>query len=46
MPNLVRDTFAPLKYWLGLSTLLSAADDDKIIAAANMKVARHNAHSR
>lgn len=38
MPNLVRDTFAPLKHWLGLSTLLSAADDDKIIASTDMKV--------
>jgi len=38
MPILVRDTFAPLKHWLGLSTLLAAADDDKIVASANMKV--------
>jgi len=35
---LVRDTFAPLKGWLGVSTLLAAADDDKIVESANMKV--------
>ena len=35
---LVRDTFAPMKAFLGLSTLLTAADVDKIVTSANMKV--------
>ena len=37
MAQVVREDFAALKYWLGLSTLLTAADDDKIVASANMK---------
>ena len=35
---LVRDTFAPMKAFLGLSTLLTAADVDKIVESTNMKV--------
>lgn len=35
---LVRDTFAPMKAFLGLSTLLKAADTDKIVTTTNMKV--------
>lgn len=35
---LVRDIFAPMKAFLGLSTLLTAADVDKIVESANMKV--------
>jgi len=35
---LVRDTFAPMKAFLGLSTLLTAADADKIVTSTNMKV--------
>ena len=35
---LVRDTFAPMKAFLGLSTLLTAADVDKIVTSTNMKV--------
>ena len=35
---LVRDIFAPMKAFLGLSTLLTAADDDKIVTNVNMKV--------
>ena len=38
MLSLVRDTSAPLKGYLGLSTLLTAADADKIVESANMKV--------
>lgn len=35
---LVRDIFAPMKAFLGLSTLLAAADVDKIVTSTNMKV--------
>lgn len=35
---LVRDTFAPMRGYLGLSTLLTAADVDKIVTSTNMKV--------
>jgi hypothetical protein len=35
---LVRDIFAPMKAFLGLSTLLTAADADKIVTSTNMKV--------
>ncbi len=35
---LVRDIFAPMKAFLGLSTLLTAADVDKIVESTNMKV--------
>ena len=35
---LVRDIFAPMKAFLGLSTLLKAADTDKIVTTTNMKV--------
>lgn len=37
MAQVVREDFAALKYWLGLSTLLTAADDDKIVTSADMK---------
>ena len=34
----VRDSFAPIKAFLGLSTLLTAADDNKIVESENMAV--------
>ena len=38
MSMYVRDIFAPMKAFVGLSTLLAAADVDSIVASANMKV--------
>ena len=38
MSMYVRDIFAPMKAFIGLSTLLAAADVDKIVTTVNMKV--------
>ena len=38
MAMYVRDIFAPMKAYLGLSTLLSAADDNRIVTSENMAV--------
>ena len=38
MAMYVRDIFASMKAFIGLSTLLAAADVDKIVTSANMKV--------